>query len=99
MEQRTAALEAEVAARQGTEAKLRSSEEMFRMLLDGITDTPFTCSIVEGRVVSWNSGAARIKGYSAEEIIGKHVSCFYTATDRERNCPQIRSGGGGDRAL
>jgi PAS domain S-box-containing protein len=88
VEQRTAALGAEVAAHQGTEAKLRSSEEMFRMLLDGITDYAVYMLDAEGRVVSWNSGAARIHGYSAEEIIGKHVSCLYNATDRERNCPQ-----------
>ena len=88
VEQRTAALAAEIAARQGTEAKLRNSEEMFRMLLDGITDYAVYMLDVEGRVVSWNSGAARIQGYTAEEIIGKHVSCFYTATDRERNGPQ-----------
>ena len=88
VEQRTAALAVEVAVREGTEAKLRSSEQMFRMLLDGITDYAVYMLDVEGRVVSWNSGAARIKGYSAKEIIGKHVSCFYTATDQERNCPQ-----------
>jgi PAS domain S-box-containing protein len=88
VEQRTAALAVEAAVREGTEAKLRSSEQMFRMLLDGITDYAVYMLDVEGRVVSWNSGAARIKGYSAKEIIGKHVSCFYTATDQERNCPQ-----------
>ena len=96
VEQRTAALAVEVAVREGTEAKLRSSEQMFRMLLDGIKDYAVYMLDVEGRVVSWNSGAARIKGYSAKEIIGKHVSCFYTATDRERNCPAgIVQGGGG----
>src|SRR5438445_316555 len=41
----------------------------------------------EGRVASWNVGAARIKGYSTEEILGKHISCFYTAEDREAGMP------------
>lgn len=87
VEQRTAALEAEAAERLKTEAKLRASEEMFRMLLDGIKDYAVYMLDPEGRVVSWNSGAARIKGYQAEEILGRHFSCFYTETDREGNRP------------
>jgi PAS domain S-box-containing protein len=85
--ERTAALEAEAAERAKTEAKLRASEEMFRMLLDGIKDYAVYMLDAEGRVASWNAGAARIKGYPAEEIIGKHVSCFYVAADRDRNHP------------
>jgi len=88
VEQRTTALQSEVAARIETEAKLRASEEMFRMLLDGINDYAVYMLDPEGRVVSWNSGAAHIKGYQAEEIIGKHISCFYTEADRDRNHPQ-----------
>jgi PAS domain S-box-containing protein len=88
VEQRTTALQSEVAARIETEAKLRASEEMFRMLLDGIKDYAVYMLDPEGRVVSWNSGAARIKGYQAEEIIGEHISCFYTEADRDRNRPQ-----------
>jgi PAS domain S-box-containing protein len=88
VEQRTTALQSEVAARIETEAKLRASEEMFRMLLDGINDYAVYMLDPEGRVVSWNSGAAHIKGYQAEEIIGKHISCFYTEADRDRNRPQ-----------
>jgi PAS domain S-box-containing protein len=88
VEQRTTALQSEVGARIETEAKLRASEEMFRMLLDGIKDYAVYMLDPEGRVVSWNSGAAHIKGYQAEEIIGKHISCFYTEADRDRNRPQ-----------
>ena len=40
-----------------------------------------------GRILSWNAGAQRIKGYTPEEIIGKHFSIFYTPTDIERNWP------------
>jgi PAS domain S-box-containing protein len=85
VEQRTAALEAEAAARQATDTKLRTSEEMFRTLLDGIKDYAVFMLDREGRVVSWNSGAARITGYAAEEIIGEHISRFSTATDRDLN--------------
>jgi PAS domain S-box-containing protein len=88
VEQRTAALQSEIAARVETDAKLRASEEMFRMLLDGIKDYAVYMLDAEGRVASWNSGAAGIKGYDAEEIIGKNVSCFYTDADRDRNLPQ-----------
>ena len=80
VEQRTAALEE-------SEAKLGASEQMFRTLLDGVKDYAVYMLDGEGRVVTWNSGAARIHGYQAEEIIGKHVSCFYVASDLERHRP------------
>ena len=41
----------------------------------------------KGRVISWNAGAARIKGYTTEEILGQHFSCFYTDEDRKRDKP------------
>ena len=86
--ERTAALEVEVAQRVETEAKLRASEEMFRMLLDGIKDYAVYMLDRDGRVASWNAGAARIKGYQADEIIGKHVDCFYVEADRDRKRPE-----------
>jgi PAS domain S-box-containing protein len=88
VEQRTAALEAEAAGRIKTEVKLRASEEMFRMLLDGIKDYAVYMLDPEGCVASWNSGAARMKGYPAEEIIGQNFSCFYIENDRDRNLPR-----------
>jgi len=88
VEQRTAALQSEIAARTSMEAKLRASEETFRMLLDGIKDYAVYLLDSEGRVMSWNSGAARMKGYVVEEIIGKDFSCFYTETDRSLGVPQ-----------
>src|SRR5690606_30709118 len=42
----------------------------------------------QGYITNWNSGAALIKGYTAEEIIGQHFSCFYTEEDRRRGEPQ-----------
>jgi PAS domain S-box-containing protein len=44
---------------------------------------------VDGTVRSWNSGAERLKGYSADEIIGKQFSSFYTADDRTKGLPKI----------
>src|SRR5277367_5354831 len=80
-------VQSEIAARVETDAKLLASEEMFRMLLDGIKDYAVYMLDTEGRVASWNSGAARIKGYQADEIIGRHFSCFYTESDRECDLP------------
>jgi PAS domain S-box-containing protein len=77
--QRTAAFEAEVQVRRETEAKLSNSEESLRMMLDGISDYAIYRLDVDGCVATWNSGAARITGYSAEEILGRHVSTFYPA--------------------
>ncbi len=86
--QRTGALQAEVSVRVETESKLRSSEEMFRLLLDGITDYAVYRLDSQGCVASWNAGAARIKGYQAEEIIGRHFSCFFKADDCALHRPE-----------
>ncbi len=60
---------------------LRASEECFRLLVDGTRDYAIFMLDPEGRVASWNPGAQRIKQYRAEEIIGRHFSCFYPAED------------------
>ncbi len=77
---RSSELVAEAATRRSIEAKLRSSEEKFRALLDGINDHPIYMLDNEGCVASSNSGAARTTGYTAEEIMGQHVSEFLPAT-------------------
>ena len=86
--QRTAALWAEVEEHAESTELLRVSEEWFRLLLDGIKDYAVYMLDPEGRVISWNAGAARIKGYQAEEILGKNFSCFYTAADQKSRKPQ-----------
>ncbi len=67
---------------------LRRSEEQFRRLVLGVTDYAIYMLDPEGHVVSWNAGAEKIKGYSAAEIVGQHVSRFYTDDDRARNEPE-----------
>jgi PAS domain S-box-containing protein len=89
LEQRTAAVQSEIAARSATEQKLRASEELSRLFLDSIKDYAVYMLDPEGRVASWNAGAAKIKGYRAEEIIGKHFSCFYTAEDQQDGKPEL----------
>ena len=71
------AIARDVTARKQAAENLRASEEQFRLLVHGVTDYAIFMLDPAGRVVSWNVGAERIKGYRAEEIMGEHVSCFY----------------------
>lgn len=65
--------------RRGAEQHLRESEERFRLLVDSTVDYAIFMLDAQGNVASWNPGAQRIKGYTADEIIGRHFSTFYTA--------------------
>jgi PAS domain S-box-containing protein len=66
---------------------LRKSDDQFRRLVQSVTDYAIYMLDANGRVSSWNVGAERIKGYSPEEIIGKHYSCFFTDDDRASGQP------------
>jgi len=70
-----------------TEEARRESEERLRLLVDGVKDYAIYMLDPDGRVISWNAGAQNVKGYRAEEILGQHFSCFYTAEDRENGKP------------
>ncbi len=74
--------------RMKAEAALHASQEQFRLLVQGVTDYAIFMISPEGNVVSWNAGAQRIKGYTPEEIVGKHFSTFYTEEDRKAGRPQ-----------
>ena len=67
--------------------KLRQSEERFRAVVQEVTDYAIFMLDPVGRVVSWNEGAQKIKGYRAGEIIGQHFSRFYTSEDIDRGKP------------
>jgi PAS domain S-box-containing protein len=69
------------------EEALRQSEERFRLLIEGVVDYAIYMLDAEGIVTSWNAGAQRIKGYSREEIVGKHFSRFFAAEDIEAGRP------------
>lgn len=62
--------------------------DRFRMLVEAVQDYGIFMLDPQGFVVSWNSGAQRIKGYTAEEIIGRHFSIFYSEESRARGWPQ-----------
>ena len=64
------------------------SDDPFKLLVQSIVDYAIYMLDPEGHVTSWNSGAERIKGFLADEIVGKHFSTFYTAEDREAGVPQ-----------
>lgn len=66
---------------------LKASEEQFRLLVQGVTDYAIYMLSVDGYVTNWNSGAQRIKGYAADEVIGTHFSRFYTEQDRIAGFP------------
>jgi PAS domain S-box-containing protein len=67
---------------------LRRSERRFRLLVQGVTDYAIFMLDLQGIVSEWNTGARRIKGYDAEEIIGQHFSRFYTEEDRAAGVPE-----------
>jgi len=63
-------------------------ERQFRILVESVTDYAIYMLDPGGRVMTWNRGAERIKGYTAREIIGQDFSCFYTKDDCRKDLPQ-----------
>jgi PAS domain S-box-containing protein len=68
--------------------ELHASEEQFRLLVQGVADYAIFMLDPNGFVTNWNAGAARIKGYTAEEIVGHHFSRFYLEEDQQKQVPQ-----------
>ena len=61
--------------------------QLYRRLVEAVTDYAIYMLDTGGHVTSWNAGAQRFKGYTPDEIIGQHFSRFYTAEDRATNLP------------
>lgn len=74
--------------RRRAETELLESERQFRLLVQSVTDYAIYMLDASGIITNWNSGAERIKGYTPEEVIGKHYSLFFTETDREKGEPE-----------
>jgi PAS domain S-box-containing protein len=70
-----------------THEALRASERQFQLLVQGVTDYAIFMLDPQGRITTWNSGAERIKGYHAEEIIGEHFARFYTQEEQREGLP------------
>jgi PAS domain S-box-containing protein len=77
----------DITERQIAQQALRETARQFRTLIAGVTDYALFMLDPNGLVVNWNTGAERIKGYAADEIIGQHFSRFYTERDRASGLP------------
>jgi PAS domain S-box-containing protein len=65
-----------------------TSDGRYRLLVEAVTDYAICMLDPTGIVTSWNRGAQRFKGYTADEIIGQHFSCFYSAEDQAAGLPR-----------
>ncbi len=63
-------------------------ERIYERLIQSVVDYAIYMLDLDGRVISWNAGAERIKGYAAAEIIGDNFARFYTPEDRAAGAPQ-----------
>jgi PAS domain S-box-containing protein len=70
------------------ENKIRETERRFRMLVEAVQDYAIFTLDAGGHVNSWNVGAERLKGYKADEILGRHFSAFYPPEDIADGKPQ-----------
>jgi PAS domain S-box-containing protein len=71
-----------------SEEALTETQERFRSLVESVKDYAIYMLDAEGRVISWNAGAERIKGYQASEILGHHFARFYTDEDVAQGKPE-----------
>lgn len=81
------ALVLELSRREAAEKQAQETEERFRLLLQSNVTEALYLLDADGNVETWNAGAERIKGYTAAEIIGQHVSVLFTAEDRAKGEP------------
>jgi len=77
----------DISARKQAEAALRASEERFRFLVEGVQDYAIYLLDPEGRIATWNTGAERIKGYTAAEVLGRPFSGFFPPDEQARGTP------------
>jgi PAS domain S-box-containing protein len=79
------ALEMLFAIQKETELKLKETETKFRLMVQNVKDYSIIMIDTNGNIQSWNEGAQYMNGYSAEEVMGKHISLFYTNEDKDSN--------------
>src|SRR5205807_246981 len=69
-------------------SEVYDTAEQFHILVDSVEEYAIYMLDASGNIVTWNRGAQKIKGYTAEEIVGKNFACFYTADDVAAGKPQ-----------
>jgi PAS domain S-box-containing protein len=69
--------------------RLQKSEETFNLMVAAVKDYAIFAISPEGFILSWNEGAKRIKGYEPEEVIGQHISIFYSEENRQNKHPDF----------
>ena len=77
----------DITERRAHENALHQTEQRFRTLIEGVQDYAIFMLDSSGRVTTWNTGAEKLKGYTAEDIIGSHFSRFYPTDAIERGWP------------
>jgi PAS domain S-box-containing protein len=80
----------DITERKLAEEQVRASQERFRMMVENVRDYAIYILDMNGYVTSWNLGAERLEGYRAEEIIGKHYSCFFPSDHAARGDPGMQ---------
>jgi PAS domain S-box-containing protein len=75
------------AQRRRAEADLAAMESRWTLIVNSVKDYAIFLVDPEGKILTWNEGAQRIKGYSSQEIVGHHISAFYTDEEIERGEP------------
>ncbi len=80
----------DITERKLAEEQVRVSQERFRMMVENVRDYAIYILDMNGYVTSWNLGAERIEGYLAEEIIGRHYSCFFPPDHAARGDPGMQ---------
>lgn len=78
----------DVTAHRKAQEALKESEERFRLLVERVKDYGIFMLDPQGRVVSWNTGAARLKGYQSDDIMSRHFSVFYLPEDVQEGVPE-----------
>jgi PAS domain S-box-containing protein len=78
----------DIDGRKAAEKALGEAEEIFKLLVSAVEDYAIFALDPKGYILTWNTGAEKLKGYTPDEIIGSHFSRFYTSEDVARHHPE-----------
>ncbi|MCE6989598.1 PAS domain-containing sensor histidine kinase [Dyadobacter sp. CY323] len=78
----------DISERKQMQIELLASEERYRLMVEAVKDYSIFMLDPQGHIITWNDGGGLIQGYSESEVIGKHFSMFYTATDLIEKKPE-----------